>query len=293
MATRNLSQLTPPVPDAAGVVYLPTQDRLVVSDSEVDEMTIFQGANLFEMTRGGTLTGTGVTTAVSDEPAGVGFDPATNTLFASDDDDDEVYKFLPGPDGRHGTGDDAISSFDTRVFGNGDAEDVAFDPSRINLFTVDGVNKEVYRVQPNANGFDGVPARGGDDTVTQFDIGVYGAADPEGIAYDTATDHLLVVDSPSKTVYELTIDGALVRTIGLQAATQARKLAGITLAPASGGSGVRNMYIVDRGVDNDSNPNENDGRMYEMTLPGGGAPSNQAPAVNAGVDRSVTLPDGS
>ncbi len=293
VATRNLSALSPPSPDSSGVVYLPNEDRLVVSDGEVDEMSIFQGVNLFEITRSGSLTDTGVTTAVSDEPAGVGFDLATNTLFTSDDDDDEIYKFLPGPDGRHGTGDDAISSFDTRVFANGDAEDVAFDSSRNNLFIVDGVNREVYRVQPNANGFNGVPASGGDDTVTQFDVGVYGATDPEGIAYDSATDHLLVVDDTSLAVYELTIAGALVRTIGLGAATQARKLAGITLAPASGGGGVRNMYIVDRGVDNDSNPNENDGRMYEMTLPGaGGGPVNQAPTVGAGPDQSVTLPGG-
>jgi hypothetical protein len=53
------------------------------------------------------------------------------------------------------------------------------------------------------------------------------------------------------------------------------------------------MYIVDRGVDNDSNPTENDGRMYEMTLPGGGgSPANRAPSVNAGVDGSTVLPAG-
>jgi hypothetical protein len=292
VATRNLSTLSPPSPDSSGVAYMPGQDRLVVSDGEVDEMTIFRGANLFQITRSGALTGTGVTTAVSDEPTGVAVDPAANALFTSDDDDDEVYRFLPGPDGRHGTGDDSISSFDTRVFGGGDAEDLAYDPTRDNLFLIDGVNREVYRVRPNANGFDGVPASGGDDTVTQFDVGQYGPADPEGITYDAATDHLLVVDDTTLAVYELTIDGALVRTTGVGAATQARKLAGITLAPASNGSGTRHMYIVDRGVDNDSNPDENDGRMYEMTLPGGGPVANRAPSVDAGVDRSTVLPAG-
>ena len=291
VATRNLFQLTTPSPDSAGIVYLPNQDRLVVSDSEVEEMSIFQGVNLFKITRSGTLTDTGVTTAASDEPTGVGFDQATNTLFVSDDDDDEIYKFLPGPDGRHGTGDDVISSFDTRTFGNTDAEDVAFDSDHNNLFIIDGVNREVYRVQPNANGFNGVPARGGDDTVTQFDVGVYGATDPEGIAYDGATDHLLVLDHSPRVVYEVTIDGALVRTIDVAAAAPSEKLAGITLAPGSGGGGGTNMYLVDRGVDNDGSPNENDGRMFEMTLPGAG-PSNQAPVVSAGVDQTVTLPAG-
>ncbi|HEX5946822.1 MAG TPA: hypothetical protein VFY82_11120 [Acidimicrobiales bacterium] len=293
VATSNLSTLSPPSPDSSGVAYMPSQDRLVVSDGEVDEMTIFQGANLFQLTRSGVLADTGVTTAVSDEPTGVAFDPAANALFTSDDDDDEVYRFVPGADGRHGTGDDSIGSFDTRVFGGRDAEDLAYDPTRGDLYLIDGVNREVYRVRPNANGFDGVPARGGDDTVTQFDVGQYGAVDPEGIAYDAANDHLLVVDDKTLAVYELTIGGELVQKIGAGAATQARKLAGITLAPASNGSGTRNLFIVDRGVDNDSNPDENDGRMYEMTFPGGGGPlPNRAPSVNAGVDLSTALPAG-
>ena len=33
----------------------------------------------------------------------------------------------PGADGLHGTGDDSVSSFDTRGFQNLDAEDVTFD----------------------------------------------------------------------------------------------------------------------------------------------------------------------
>src|SRR5690606_6167013 len=35
VATRDLSALTPPSPDPAGIAYLPGEDRLVVSDSEV------------------------------------------------------------------------------------------------------------------------------------------------------------------------------------------------------------------------------------------------------------------
>ncbi|MGQ4818307.1 hypothetical protein ACQ1ZK_14310, partial [Enterococcus faecium] len=43
-------------------------------------------------------------------------------------------------------------------------------------------------------------------------------------------------------------------------------MAGIALAPASDGSGAQHLYIVDRGVDNDFNPDENDGRFYEMAV---------------------------
>ena len=50
-----------------------------------------------------------------------------------------------------------------------------------------------------------------------------------------------------------------------------------------------NLYISDRGVDNDSNPGENDGRFYEMAvnLPPLGDSTNRAPQVNAGPDLAV------
>ena len=78
------------------------------------------------------------------------------------------------------------------------------------------------------------------------------------------------------------------QTIGIGAAN-ATKAAGIAVAPASNGSGSRNLYLVERGVDNDGNPTENDGAIYELTIPGAG-PVNQAPVVSAGSDQSVTLP---
>ncbi len=48
-----------------------------------------------------------------------------------------------------------------------------------------------------------------------------------------------------------------------------------------------NLYIVDRGVDNDSDPRENDGRVFEFTLPSNG---NQPPVVNAGADQTIIFP---
>ena len=49
-------------------------------------------------------------------------------------------------------------------------------------------------------------------------------------------------------------------------------ISGIQAAPASDGSGRLNYWIVDRGTDNDSNPSENDGRLFEVTVPGSDAP---------------------
>jgi hypothetical protein len=52
------SQWSPPSPDSAGVVYLPASGTLLVSDSEVNEMAIFEGANVFEATLLGELLDT-------------------------------------------------------------------------------------------------------------------------------------------------------------------------------------------------------------------------------------------
>ncbi|MDQ3145405.1 MAG: hypothetical protein M3R01_00435 [Actinomycetota bacterium] len=271
VATRDLSRLDPPSPDPSGITYLPGRDRLLVSDAEVEEMPIFEGVNLFQLTRAGALSATGDSTTFSDEPTGLGFDPATGRLFVSDDDADEIYVILPGGDGRYGTGDDQRSSFDTRAFGNSDAEGVAFDTSTGAVFIVDGVGREVFRRAPNG-------------TVTQFDLARYGAGDPEGIDYDAAAGTLLVVDHTSSLVYELTTAGALVNTIDISAAN-AIKAAGVTVAPASNGSGT-SLYVVDRGLDNDPHPDENDGALHELTYRSP-APVNQAPTVSAGPDRTV------
>ncbi len=41
------SSFTQPSPDPSGIVYRPGLDRLLISDSEVDETPLFQGFNLF------------------------------------------------------------------------------------------------------------------------------------------------------------------------------------------------------------------------------------------------------
>ena len=46
---------SPPSPDPAGVTYLSNAGTLLVSDSEVNEMSIFEGVNLFEIDTDGTL----------------------------------------------------------------------------------------------------------------------------------------------------------------------------------------------------------------------------------------------
>jgi hypothetical protein len=258
------------------VTYLPDRDQLLISDAEVEEMPIYAGANLWRTSLAGPAVGTGDTTGYTIEPAGVAYDPANQHLLVSDDDSNEVYDFAPGPDGLPGTGDDVVTSFDTGSGGNGDPEGVALDTSTGDVYTIDGSNREVYLY------------RGG-SMVSHFDVGLHGLGDPEGIDYDSVRDTLVIVDQTSEKIYEVTKQGQLVTAIDISAASP-RKAAGVTVAPASDGSGARNYYVVARGVDNNSRPDENDGKLYEFAMTPAPPPvGNIAPLADAGPDQRVDL----
>jgi Big-like domain-containing protein len=123
----------------------------------------------------------------------------------------------------------------------------------------------------------------GNDVVTHFDMGQFGALDPEGIGFDTARDLVVVMDNRSKRIYEVTRGGSLVRLIDVSGIPGSSKnMAGMTIAPASNGSGVSNYWIADRGVDNNQDPNENDGKVYEVTAP--------SPSTDARPTVSLTEP---
>lgn len=289
--TIDMSQFVPPSPDSAGITYLSSNGTLLVSDSEVNEIpALFTGDNLFEMTLPGVLSDTLTTVPFSDEPTGVTYNPADEHLFFSDDTGtSSIYELNPGPDGIYDTADDIVTSFSTEDFMSNDPEGVAFDSAQGVLFIADGVNNEIYRVDPGSNGiFDGVPPTG-DDQVTNFDTATLGILDPEGIAYDTVNAHLYVVGEPSTSLAQITTGGVLVRMIDMTAAG-ALNPAGLAYAPGSTMPTDMNVYVAARGVDNNSDPNENDGKVYELTFPNI-TPGNTPPTVDAGLDLTVTLPN--
>jgi len=262
----DLGALSPAIPDPSGVVFIPALNRLLISDSEVDEMpTRFAGANLFEITMTGAATRTATTLTYSNEPSGVGFNPANGHLFIADDASDKIFEVVPGNDGLVGTGDDLVTSFSTALFNATDPEDVTYDTTTGVLFIVDSASAEVYRVSPGANGrFDGVAAGGGDDQVTNFDVqGLY-IYNPEGIAYDQASNHLFLVANNRTRLYEITTDGALVQLYDTTAANIIKN-GGVAIAPSSANPAVNNIYLVDSGNDNDVDPNANDGRLIELS----------------------------
>ena len=298
--TINAFQWSPPSPDSSGVVYLPASDTLMVVDGEVNEMPIYAGANVFEATLQGNLIGTWNTLSFSNEPTGISVNPANGHLFISQDTPPKVvYELDPGPDGFYGTSDDNIvSSVITANFGSNDPEGVTYATGLNVLFIADGVNSEIYRVDPGSNGiFDGVPPAG-DDQVTSFDTFSLGLEDPEGVAYNPDNGNLYLAGKTRNigtrnfdTLLEVTTNGVLVQLIDVSAAN-ANKLSGVGYGPSSVDPNLRVIYIVDRAVDNNSDPNENDGKIYEMMLPSSGTPlpptSTPAPTNTATVGPSPT-----
>ena len=67
-------------------------------------------------------------------------------------------------------------------------------------------------------------------------------------------------------MFEVTTDGTLVRVIDINAA-HAKALADLAFAPGSANASAKNLYLVDRRVDNNNDPLENDGKIFEMALP--------------------------
>ncbi|MGH2689966.1 MAG: hypothetical protein ACRDKW_14345 [Actinomycetota bacterium] len=91
------SNFNPAAPSPSGIAWMPSPTgsggNLVMVDSEVDEMGIYKGSNIWMFSTGGTVSQTGVTTRYSKEPTGVAYDPVTRTMYVSDDDKKSITYF--------------------------------------------------------------------------------------------------------------------------------------------------------------------------------------------------------
>ncbi len=280
--TINTWQWSPPAPDPAGIVYWPDTGHLLMTDSEVDEIPrLFTGKNLFELQLDGTLAKTYNLTAFTTEPTGIAINANNGHWYIVEDQGTghPVFEINLGGDGKFGTADDTVTRiFNTRDFGIADSEDIAWGNNK--LFIADGKDTEVWIIDRGANGrFDGPPP-GGDDTVTHFDTSILGLRDTEGIAYDPGTGHLWISSRKSPLV-EVTTSGALVRSFSISF-LNAIDPDGVTLAPGSNNPSETHVWIADRMVDNNQDPNENDGRIYELAISGLSAPTPTATPTSGG-----------
>src|SRR6266511_3575710 len=288
--TTDTAAWSPPSPDPSGIAYLPKTKTLLITDGEVEEtvsgITHFAGANIWETSLGGTVARTTniskiapTAARITNEPTGVAWNPTNGHFYVSDDDDQRVYDVNPGGDGNLGTADDTWSYFSTIGTGNGDPEGITYDTWHDRVFVSDGVNREIYQYTTN-----GTP-------IGHFDVEAYGVDDPESVEFNPDSGTLFVLSNhASEVIVEVSTGGSYLRTIDVTAAGGLAP-AGLAYAPASDGSSAKHFYVVDRRVDNNDDPTEVDGKLYELTAPAPTAPGNIPPTVDAGADQAVTLPN--
>ena len=266
----SIAAWNPSAPDPAGVDYWPLTGRLLISDSEVEEMPpYFQGKNVFESTTSGTLVST-CFTSFSNEPTGVAVNPNNNHIFFSDDtgSNDKVYEVNIGPDGTYCTGDDTVTVTNVAVlYGASDAEDVAYGNNT--LFIASGIDGEIFRVPLGA---DGVLGGGDDGAMTHFDTTVLGFSGMEALGYNADSDTLFIASPTDKYLGETTTAGTLLQAYDLDY-TGLTHREDVTYAPGSQNPTIKTIYMTDRGVDNNSDPNENDGQVWEINISGPGTPT--------------------
>jgi DNA-binding beta-propeller fold protein YncE len=158
-----------------------------------------------------------------------------------------------------------MTTFKTKPCGDYDAESVTLDSQRGHLILADGLDSEVFDIAPGPNGiFDSCPPYG-DDQATHFDTARLGIADPEGVAYNPDHHTIYITGAEATKVIEMTITGDLVTVFDISS-LKINNPSGLAYAPSSVNPAVKTLYICARGKDNDTEPDENDGKIYEIAL---------------------------
>jgi hypothetical protein len=261
------SSWKPPSPDPVGLDVFPN-GSLLISDSEVDELPLYDRANVYQAQPNGTLQSTCNTLKFSNEPTGVAIDAVDGIMFFSDDVKDRVFKVDLGPDGVYCTNDDSVSGINTATYGVTDPEGVAYGANQ--LFLTEGLGKEIVVIRPGNNGFFDGGAQAGDDTYTHFDTLAMGLRDPEGIGYHPGRNSLFIVSRHDNIMVETTLEGMELNVYNLRTLHPVSP-GGVGVGPGSLNPNETVIYIADRGTDNNNNPDENDGVIYEVSI--GDAPA--------------------
>jgi hypothetical protein len=269
-----------PSTDPTGLTYDPRSHKLLISDSEVDETVNWKHRNLFIANRMGNLSKGRRLTKATVEPEGISWYPRGKSLFVADDDKNAIFRFTRGHDGKLGTRDDKVRKVvDTLRYGSGDAEGVTWHTRRGKLdmlIWTDATTSKVYELKRGRDHRFGTR----DDVMKrQFAVSSFTIPglqprhfnDPDGVYFDRQTGHLFIVDSKKHFVLETTLAGALVQWMDMpfcragNPTTPCRGFSDLVFAPGTDGS-PRRLYLTDRGVDNDVDPNENDGKLYQVEL---------------------------
>src|SRR6266550_3311115 len=200
----------------------------------------------------------------SPDPMGLTYNPRTRKLLISDAEVDEMPALWKGKNlfvAKRGGPLVATGTF--KKFTH-EPEDLAWDNQHQALFVTDDDLDRVFRVGRGKDRRLGTR----DDIVKSFGTHKYGFTTAEDVAI--RGKHLFIVSSRQRFILETTLKGGLVQTIDLRGIRDSsgqpiRSASGIAFAPGTDGGRSR-LYLTDSGVDNNVDPNENDGRLFELKL---------------------------
>jgi hypothetical protein len=247
-------------PDPRGLTYNKRTHRLLISDSEIDETKRWAGKNLFTASRDGGLRRVGSLAKATVEPEDLAWNNRRQQLFVVDDDRDRVFRFSRGHDHVIGTRDDLVTTaLHTRRFGSTDPEGLGLCAPKGMLILTDARGRRVYKIRRGRDRRFGTA----DDLVGSFSTRRFGFRFPTDVTWDKKSGHLFIVGPVESSILETTLQGKLVRKIGLSGTT-IRSASGIVFAPGSDGR-PHHLYIVDAGTDDSVHPRQNDGRLFELT----------------------------
>ncbi len=259
-----------PVPaiDPAGITFHGTLGGLLIADSEITEVAdVFEviGATHFLASPDGsglvTAWDFSVINGVEPEPnlesTGIAWCAFDDHVYVTNDDTKMLYQYrMDGPDFR-------VTDFVSTAAMTRDPEGVTCDPKTGRIYVVGGTDTNIV-VFSYADRF---------VFLESFDINATAGnpagelPDIEGVAFDPVTRHLLVVSDPAGRIVEYGLGGVYVRHFELSALTPAPVAPqGIAIGPSSNDPGQLSIYLADGGIDNDQDPDERDGAIYELRI---------------------------
>lgn len=269
----DLANVPLPIPsiDPSSVSYLSVSGTLLITDSEIEEpnvapaWAVAQG-NMFESNlTGSTLHQTwNLTTALMGtnvEPTGVVYCEFDDHLYVSNDQwPRTLFRYQWNGGALQLDQAFLVNPFIT------DPEDVTCDPATGTVYVVSGTQHQILVLRHQAGS--GMQYVDLIDLVETAGTPAGIPSDAEGIAFDPASGHFFVISRADRALYEYTIEGVWVQTFNIKPFTnpKIKKPSGLAIAPSSADPTRQSFYIADRRVDNDSDPSERDGAIYEALI---------------------------
>jgi hypothetical protein len=244
---------------------------LFIADSEINELSVFNGNNIFEV----SLTGDtvyGQYASNNKEPTGLTYNEFDGYFYIVNDDNLQLCRY----DNQLNR---TLACVKTNVATPNayDPEGLTSDPQTGFLYVSDAISGGKQVLVYNSQ------------LQFQYRFSAPQPRDGEGIAFDPVSRHLFILSGLENAIYEYTTSGTFVQSYDIRGFNPTPTAAqGISFGPTSDPNDSPSrlaVYIADGMRDNFA-----DGRIYEAIL--GTAAANQAPVVNAGPNQTISLPAG-